>query len=195
MAMAVAMALCLAACARGDKKVVAPDVSAPPAAKASASELEQQLDDVVSDYVRSSNQAGEEQANKVIHRTPYYFRQYQVYPETSNFDVLMQEQESLSVPYAADVTVPVQRFVTRMHRSREEAAQDTDFLRETGSETLTFEFRNGQWTKVGSMFVAELTEQKSDGQWIRALPETTRGPQDEDQDQGFFKRIWSKIAG
>ncbi len=194
LAVALVIMVGLAACAHGNKKAVSPGASAEAYVPPTVEQRERELRDTVAQQLTAANQAQAEQGQKIVHRTPYYFRQYSVYPESADFDVMMQEKESRSTPFVADVTVPVQRFVTGLHRSREEAAQDGDFLRETGVETVTYEFRNGHWVRVGSMFVAERTEQNIDGSWTRVQPRVQRTiPQEEEK--GFFGRLWSKIAG
>ena len=108
----------------------------------------------------------------------------------------MQERESRSAPLIADVVLAKQRFVTRLHRDRMEAQNDTNFLRDTGTETTTYELRNGGWVRVGSLFVASKSEENVNGEWapVKETVERTVAAEEE-KSQGWFGRTWSKITG
>ncbi|MCX5759415.1 MAG: hypothetical protein NTU83_13095, partial [Candidatus Hydrogenedentes bacterium] len=138
----------------------------------------------------------DEQKNRVVKRKPYFFRQYDVYPEgIDKAKALAQAQESRSVPWVGDVALAKQRFITRFHSKRKEAESDTNFLREMGAETITFELRSGRWTRVGSLFVAEKSEENVNGEWVAVKETMKRTPANEEQRPGFFKRTWNKVLG
>jgi len=108
---------------------------------------------------------------KVAKRSPYFYRHYDVYPEgATGLTIAMQERDTRSIPYMADVTVAKQVFSTRLHRKRKEAEKDANFLRDTGAETATYELRNSKWTRVGSMFVASKSEENVNGEWVSSMP-------------------------
>jgi len=192
------VALGLAGCAhsgRRDKEEASP-VSAP--AQRSAKDYENNLRNLVKSRVEAVTKGADVQRSRIVKRKPYFYREYEVYPEgVDNLEVLMQEKESRSVPYVADVTLPKQRFATKFHRKRREAEADINFLRDTGNQTITFELRNGKWTRVGSIFVAEKTEENVNGEWLPVKETATRtvAAEEEKAKGGWFKRAWSKIAG
>jgi hypothetical protein len=160
-------------------------------------DYEDDLRKLVTGRIEAAARTEDEQRNKVTRLNPYFFRQYDVYPEgASNLKIVVQEKESRSAPLIADVTVVKQRFATRLHRKRVEAEDDTDFLRDTGADTVTYELRGGKWTRVGSIFIASKTEQKVNGEWS-PVPEAVKRtpPSEEQKPKGFLKRIWSRIAG
>ena len=163
-----------------------------------AQDRENELKALVAGEVESAGKAGDAGRVQVIRRNPYFFKRYDVYPEgTDGLKVTMQEKESRSVPYIADVTVAKQRYTTRLHRKRSEAQQDANFLRDTGSETDTYELRNGKWTRVGSMFVASKSEENVNGEWLPVNETVKRTVAEEEQKArgGWLKRKWASITG
>lgn len=179
---------------KGDGEVAAGGaLSAAPAV--SQSDLESELRKEVQKGIEVAARVTPEQRDKLVYRKPYYFRQHDVYTgSAADAKVLIQEKDSHSVPYVADVTLAKQRFATRLHRNRAEADRDLSFLRETGTETVTYEYRNGRWVRSGSLFVAETTEEKVDGTWVPVKEELKRTVEAE-EGRGWFGRTWSKITG
>jgi len=188
------LALALTGCALfGNEKGTGKALPAPKTAQ----NWEAELRVLVRNRVETAMNTKEEQCNKIIPRDPYFFRKYDVYPSgADDMKVLMQGKESQSAPYVADVALSKQQFTTRLHRKRAEAEADTSFLRDTGSETITFELRNGHWTRVGSIFIAEKSEEKINGEWV-PVKETAKRTiaSEEEKANGWFKRTWAKIRG
>lgn len=184
----------LMSCAHGRKSAEAPVVQSDTAADAQGNEAI--LLKLVEGHVADAAKNADADKGRVLKRKPYFYREYNVYPEgTTKAKALVQAQESRSVPWIGDVNLSKQRFVTRFHNKRREAEGDSNFLRETGKETITFELRSGQWTRVGSLFVAERTEENVNGEWVTVKETAKRTPASEDQSPGFFKRTWNKILG
>jgi len=130
-----------------------------------------------------------------VFRRPYFFKEYSVYPDGADeFDADIRETESRTAPVVANVTLEKQRFATRLHRKRAEAAADENFLRDTGVETMTFEWRGGQWKRVGTLFVAEKTEEYVNGEWVPPQEEIQRTVAEEER-PGWWGRTWGKITG
>ncbi|GMV93752.1 MAG: hypothetical protein AMXMBFR82_35300 [Candidatus Hydrogenedentota bacterium] len=155
---------------------------------------EAELRNLAGEYIRQTG--GEEGRGQVIKRNPYYYKEYSLYPEgASNLTVDIQEKESRTVPYVGQVEVSKQRFATRLHRKRDEASADSNFLRDTGTETITFELRSQRWVRVGSLFVAERTEELVNGEWVPAQEEVERTVAEEETDGNWFQRAWSSITG
>ena len=171
--------------------------SNPVEAKATPQEYENQLRDLVTKQIASDTAAAEERRTKVLWQKPYFYREYSVYPDAANnIKVTLQETESRSAPLAADVAVEKQRFTTRFHRERAEAEKDNNFIRGTGSEMMTYELRNSRWTRSGSIFVSEKTEENVNGEWVpvkESLKTTVAA--EEEHAVGWLKKTWSAISG
>lgn len=188
------LSVCLLSCAHGRKSAEAPAFESNAAADATGNEAI--LLGLVKEHVAAASRNAGEQKNRVVRRKPYFFKQYDVYPEgTEGAKAVVQAQESRSIPWVGDVSLPKQRFITRFHAKRRDAEDDTNFLRETGRETITFELRSGRWVRVGSLFVAEKSEEYVNGEWVPVKETVKRTPASEDRRKGFFGRTWDKLLG
>jgi hypothetical protein len=87
------------------------------------------------------------------------------------------------------------RYATRMHRKRDQAQADGNFLRDTGAQTISYELRNGKWWRAGSLFVAEKTEEYVSGEWVPVQEEVQRTVAAEEENANWFNRTWSAITG
>lgn len=198
----VLSALTLASCSlfggHKDRVEVGSQVAHKPAeARPSVSDHKSALRDLVSIRIKDVTKNAVEQRAVLVKRKPYFYREYEVYPDgPDRFDVTTQERESRTTPLIADVVLAKQRFVTRLHRNRKKAQSDTNFLRDTGTETITYELRNGGWVRVGSLFVASESEENVNGEWV-PLEETAKRTvaAEEEKSKGWFGRTWSKIVG
>ncbi len=167
------------------------------AASASESESRQELLRQVQGHMNRVEATGKDSEDTVIRKRPYFYKEYNEYPEDSaSAEVILTETESRTSPLLAEVRVTRQRYSTKLHRSRDAAQIDDGFLRDTGTETLSYELRNGRWTRVGSFFLAETTEQRQGGQWepVQRVLERPVMQQNEES-QGWFGRTLSAITG
>mgnify|MGYP003351680026 CR=1 FL=1 len=136
-----------------------------------------------------------EDKQHLIHRTPYWYKEYSEYPAGSdNFEVQTADTESRAAPMTGAVSLDKIRFSTRLHRDRDEAEHDTNFLRDTGAEKLAYTFRNGRWILTGSTFVADKSEENVNGQWV-AVQETVQRTVAKEEKPGWFARTWATITG
>lgn len=159
-----------------------------------SAQYEEQLRALVRRHIETASRSQQEAEADVLHRRPYYYKEYSVYPDGADtFEVDIQETESRTVPYVADVRIAKLRYATRLHRERREAEADTNFLRDTGEETLTFEWRGGAWKRVGALYVAEKTEESVNGEWVTPREEVQRTVASEEE-PGWWGRTWSKIT-
>lgn len=158
-------------------------------------DYEDALRESVERYVQAAHRNRDEKKAAVRRAKPYYFKEYSVYPENAeNLDIEYKETESRTRPVIAEVTLDRVRYSTRLHRKREDARQDDNFFRDTGAETLTYELRNGRWRRVGSLFVANKTEEYVNGEWVPRREEVERVLEAEER-KGWFGRVWSTITG
>lgn len=173
-----------------DKEVAA---SAEVPSRPSESDRESALRASVQTYMEQNS--GDE--NRLLRYRPYFYKEYSVYPESAeSADVSITETDTRLRPYLATVKLQKVRYATRLHRERGEAQSDSNFLRDTGVETLSYEYRGEQWHKVGSLFVAEKTEELVAGEWqaLEEKPQRTVAAEEE-QAQGWFSRIWNGVTG
>ncbi len=166
-----------------------------PVAIASKEQAESRLQDTVKKHILSELRRGEKAKPDLVQKRPYYYREYVEYPDgTDSFDIQMRDNDSRTRPFLAEVKLNKTRFSTRMYRERDRAEEDGNFLRDTGTETLSYELRNGRWHRVGSLYVAAKTEENVAGEWVPRRDETVRVSPAENS-PGWFSRTWSKVTG
>lgn len=149
----------------------------------------------VARHVESGSARRNAESAELIRRDPYYFREFVEYPDGAQpLDTNIRQTESRLAPQVADVTLSKVRYATQLKRKRAEAREDTDFFRETGTETLSFQLRHDKWRRVGSLFVVETRERKVDGQWV-VYEEERRQPGLPEEDRGWLRGLWGSITG
>jgi hypothetical protein len=174
---------------------VPPEVSEQ-ASSSDRAEYERQLQALVQRRVAAAASERSSQEQDVVRKPPYYYREYSDYPSGATpISMEFTETESLSRPLVASVTLAKVRFITKMHRDRDDAARDTNFFRDTGVETQEYLLRNNRWVSVGDTFVAEKSEENVGGQWVAVSVPETEAPQLQESEGGWFKRTWRNITG
>lgn len=162
---------------------------------ASEEEARDRLKNLVNEKIESEKQYDDTAGVPVIYRRPFYFREYGVYPDGANgFEVEFRENDSRTNPLLAEVKLNKVRYSTQMYRKYNQAASDINFLRDTGSETLFFEWRNGRWHQTGAVFNAQSTDEMIDGEWVAHQDKTIRVNPDADR-PGLIGRFWERIRG
>ena len=81
------------------------------------------------------------------------------------------------------------------HRKKDAAREDALFYRETGSETLTYQWRNGRWVQVASLFVVDVKEEPDGAGWRAVEPRIKEELDLQGEDEGFFRRMFGGIFG
>lgn len=136
-----------------------------------------------------------EDKQRVRFRSPYWYKEYAEFPNGSDgFEVASSSTESRTAPMLATVKLERLRYTTRYHRERSEAVSDESFIRDTGTDTLSFELRNGRWIFNGSTFIADKSEEFAGGAWVpveEAAPRTVAA----EEQPGWFGRAWSTLTG
>lgn len=187
------IAVWAAGCASKGDRTPEDAVAASPAT--AVDEREAELRQLVRRHIESAQRSESDARADLIHRRPYFYKEYGVYPNgADDFEVDIQESESRSAPYFANVRIDKVRYATRFHRKRDEASSDSSFLRDTGVETLSYQWRGGAWKRVGALFVAEKTEENVNGEWVPPREEIKRTVEQEEE-PGWWGRTWSKITG
>jgi hypothetical protein len=153
----------------------------------SESEYRALLDNVVRDAIGAAS--GRSTAKFILHK-PYFHKTYAEYPDGVNgYTVEMRDTDSRTAPMSADITIAKLRYSTRLQRNREQARQDENYFRDTGTETVSMEFRNGAWRRMGSLFVAERTEEQVGGEWVRIQKDIPTGLGEDSAKPGRFGRL------
>jgi hypothetical protein len=157
---------------------------------------EAQLREVVEAHVAKAKRVQSFEEAPLVRHDPYYLKEFSEYPAgVTDMEVRIRERESRMAPMVADVTLTKQRYATQMHRKKNAAREDSFFYRETGDETLTYQWRNGRWSQVASLFVVDTKEGRVDGEWRAVEPEPEEETVLPEGERGFFSRIFGGIFG
>ena len=161
------------------------------------SQLETRLRDLVTERIRHQEAQADRADNRLVYRNPYWLKEYVTYPEGgAGMSIEIRETQSQVSPFVGTVRLDKQRFATRMYRRQEEARADNTFLRDTGTEQLTYEFRHGRWVRVGALFTANVTERQEGGTWVPVEPEVrAEMTPPREPERGIFGRTWSRLLG
>jgi hypothetical protein len=189
--LAVTLTCCSCAMLRGGGAMQASDAVTPEGGQ-------DQLENVVRHHVNSAASSEGESRGKLIRKKPYFYKEYVIYPDGADESkIVMHETESITAPYIADVHLDKQRYATKLHHKKQDAKADDAFFRDIGKETLTYEFRNGKWRKMGSLFVAETVEENVNGEWvlIEEAAQRSIASQETEEAKGWWGRTWSAITG
>ncbi len=154
----------------------------------------EQLRDAVSSHVARASQVDGPADAPLVRRSPYFLKEYARYPnDMTEIEFEILETDSRLAPRVADVTLPKRRYATQMHRRRDAAREDGNFFRETGEETLTYQWRNGRWVQVASLFVVDVREQRVNGEWREVEPELEEDVFMREPEGGIFRRMFGGI--
>ncbi len=151
----------------------------------------QDLQQIVKNEIKSAMSTDK---NYVYRKRPYFWKNYSVYNNVEGpFEINIQETDSKSKPYIAKIELEKTMYYTKLHKTKRDAEEDTNFIRSSGKGILTYELRNGRWTKIGSLFVPEQTEKKVGDSWVPLKEEEIQKEQAEEPKQGWLNRIRSWI--
>ena len=189
---ALALAVALGACSHlGHGKGAAAGSEAVPEA---GDDVEAALRSAVSGMVRSAPAAENPEYGELRRHKPYFFREYSVYPDGADTArVLIRDTESRTAPKTGSVRLPKVRYTTELRRKRDEARRDSHYFRQTGTETLSYEWRDGQWHYLGSLFVVDATEENINGEWVPSEREVMQALKAEEAEGGWLKRSWQRV--
>lgn len=182
----------LAGCGTSGGRTVAPSLDAGMSAP-TLDDYKAQLRDIVREEIRADRTATRGDA-EIRSYKPYYFKEFHDYPEgPDSFEIRFVEQDSKTAPLAAEVVVPKVRYATDVQRDRTAVRADEDFQRERGTETVSYELRNGRWHRLASLFVASEISIMQNGQWV-PRPEQPRNDFDAFEDrEGWFRRTLNRL--
>jgi len=179
-------------------KKTEPTELAPAEIEAKIEGHEAQLEAIVRNYLKANAAKDADHTGRLAGGKPHFYREYIEYPEGPDaFEMTISEVDSRSAPYLADVTVKKQRYATQLHEKKKDARADPVLFRGTGTETMTFELRNGKWRKLGSLFVADRFEENVNGEWVpvQETVDELMASELAEPERGWLGRAWSSIAG
>ena len=167
-------------------------------AQSGVQDKEAKLRALVREHIQKAAQSEEAGKALLIDKKPYFFKEYENFPDGAEaFKVLLQKTETRSKQYVAEVRLNKIRYATRLHRNKKDAQHDNSFLRSTGVETMTYEFRNGHWVRIGTLFIASKGEENINGEWIPLKEEVPAViPKDSPaKKRGWLHKSWFWITG
>lgn len=156
----------------------------------SIAQREAELSGVAENYLEDLANSSSAGRSRVVSRKPYFYKTYAEYPEgTGQISTTVTERDSRTSPFLGEVRLAKVRYVTHLHRNRDVARDDTDYVRDTGVETLSFEYRNEEWHRIGSLFIAQRTEEFRGGVWVPMVEVSSRSTSVEQPRKSFWKRM------
>lgn len=127
-------------------------------------QVENRLRRIARSDFQEAERSQDDSSRKLIFRKPFYYKERVEYPQgTDSFRIVILEEETRTAPFSAEVTIRKVRYSTVRNKKKSAAQEDTDFQRDTGQETVSYQYRAGKWKRIGSMFVAESEEENTDG--------------------------------
>lgn len=189
----------LAACATSGGKQPSGALDEAAVVAPAASEYEEELREIVEGRVQAVNDSQTAARSRLLRRKPYFNKEYSEYPSgASGMTLSVNEADSVTAPYWAEVQLAKVRYATVLTRNRNLARNDEDFVRATGTETSSYQLRNGKWKRVGSLFLADKRERLVGGEW-QPVQETSRGlrftDDPVDPKGNWFGRSWRRLRG
>lgn len=184
-------------CSRFRDRDQVPLVIEEPVEAGAVDQYETQLRDMLGRRITQIEHSRDEDKERVLYRSPYYYKEYSTYTESAqDADVDIREADSRACPYEGKAEVAKIRYTTQMHRNRSDAARDDSFVRQTGNEILNYELRNGRWKRVGGIFVVDTAEEYVNGAWVPVQEERAEDLMKEPEiKRGFFGNMWDRVSG
>lgn len=152
---------------------------------------EAQLRRIVSNSLAKAPSGGSPSSADFVRKKPHFYREYVEYPDgPQGYSVDIRATASRTTPLIAEVTADKIRFATRPTRNRDTARSDRNFIRNTGIERTTYEYAYGEWRRIGSLFVADKSEELRGGEWIAIEEAPLRfDDPDERKSGGFLNKL------
>ena len=120
----------------------------------------------------------------------YYYKEYYEFPGNEGvYSLDFTEKESRTTPLTAELEVEKVRYATRLKTDRDAVQGDDGYLRSHGINYISYELRNGEWRRVGDLFLADKTEESVDGEWRQIKEEKRPTALVEAESKGWFDRL------
>lgn len=179
----ISVALCAGCASNGGKDGAV-------ALEPSQDEMEAKLRTIVEDDLDSAHKNQGEKNSEVVFKRPYYFKEYFEFPGTDNvYSLDFTQKESRTTPLTAELEVEKVRYATRMKTDRDQVQGDGSYLRSHGINYISYELRNGEWRRVGDLFLASATEENVDGEWKQIKEEKRPIALVESEKQSWFDKL------
>lgn len=147
------------------------------------------------DMVRAMNRRSEGRSRVIVEK-PYFYKEYTEYPDgPDDFEVELKSIDSRATPMLGDVRASKYRYATKLHRTKDAARDDYRFFRSTGVERISYQYMNGQWRRVGSLYMAQTTQEQVNGEWqaLRENPTAGLVTEPSQKAKSRFGRVWDRI--
>lgn len=185
-------ALALSACGTSGGKAISARNEA--GAAATLDDYKAQLHEIVRAEILEARREADESSAEVRNYKPHFFKEFYDYPQgVDSFEIAFTEKESRTTPLEADVSLPKLRYSTDVQRDRAAVRADSDYQRERGTETISYELRNGRWHRMGSLFVASEISVMRNGQWVERMEEPRTRLDPFEDDDGWFRRTLNRL--
>ncbi len=183
---AAMVALCAAGCASTGGTSAAGAASSAPTQE----ELQAKLHASVEEEVASARKSQGAARNAIIYKRPYYYKEYFEFPGGEPvYSLDFTEKESRTVPLTAELEVEKVRYATRFKTERDAVQGDENYLRSHGINYISYELRNGEWRRVGDLFLADSTQENIGGEWTQINEEKRPAALVETESKGWFERL------
>jgi hypothetical protein len=155
-----------------------------------------ELKRVVEEQIATADRRRLEAQSRIRTASPYFYKRFELYPSgTTELQISLETTDVPLKPYEAAVSVPKARFTTRYHTSRSACADDSEFIRDIGTQWDTYSYESGEWNPLYSLFEIEKTSILRDDTWEDVTGAVDRMAQDEPESffgrvGGFFRRIF-----
>jgi len=155
----------------------------------------EQLKRAVEEQIATAERRRLESQSRIRGASPYFYKRFELYPSgTAELQISLKTTDMPLKPYEATVSVPKARFTTRYHTSRSACADDSEFIRDMGTQWDTYVYESGEWNLLYSLFEIERTSVLRGDTWEDVTGTVDRLAQDEPESffgriGGFFRRI------
>jgi len=176
-------------CAIGCASTGGNSVQGPVAEAPTREQLEAKLRAVVDeDLARARKEQGA--TAEVTFKRPYYYKEFYELPGAEAvYSLDFTEKESRTTPLTAEMEVEKVRYATRLKTDRDAAQKDDNFLRSHGISYVSYELRNGEWRRLGDLFLADKTEESIAGEWQQVKEEKRPTGLVADESTSWFERL------
>ena len=148
----------------------------------------EQLRRAIEEQIATAERRRLEVQSELRSAPPYFYKRFELYPSgTTELQIALKKTAVALKPYEATVSVPTARFTTRYHTSRPACTQDSDFIRDMGTQRDTYVYESGEWNLLYSLFEVQQTSVLRGDTWAEVTGAAERIAQD--RPSSFFGRI------
>ena len=156
------------------------------------SQHDKQLRTLIDRHLKDSSQYNSAANAQLLFRKPYHYREYVEYPNgIDSYSIDISKTEYKGTPYIAKARLEKNRYVTDLEKKKSKARKDSEFNFATGTQTLSYELRHGQWRETGSVFVAQESQAKSSS--VEKSPAVTEEVEESQSEEESSSGLLNKL--